>query len=177
MFITDSGRPIGNEETATDCLSIQCEVKLESMASKLYWSVPMRYHRYHKKAFIISYILCISYPLCRYPYVQILFQLCSHNWIVNKLLLYAAHCCSFQTRLKYGLSIFSPRLHRRLPYYQKLEVTRRTLAYLHIHICTILHIYILHNNYIVLDIGTLENVPLSLDLIHIYRITDTDCAV
>ena len=40
MFITDSGRPIGNEETATDCLSIWCEVKLESMASKLYWSVP-----------------------------------------------------------------------------------------------------------------------------------------
>ena len=39
------------------------------------------------------------------------------------------------------------------------------------------HIYILHNNYIVLDIGTLENVPLSLDLIHIYRITYTDCAV
>ena len=171
MFITDSGRPIGNEETATDCLSIQCEVKLESMASKLYWSVPMRYHRYHKKAFIISYILCISYPLCRYPYVQILFQLCSHNWIVNKLLLYAAHCCSFQTRLKYGLSIFSPRLHRRLPCYQRLHGEP-----LYIYTSTYYTTYV-YSSYIVLDIGTLENVPLSLDLIHIYRITYTDCAV
>ena len=48
------------------CLSIYSEVKLESMGSKLYWSVPMRVR---KPFSYLIHILCISYPLCRYPYV------------------------------------------------------------------------------------------------------------